>query len=304
VAHVKILFFIGTDWAFGRIHEDLVRVLRRHDAVADVLDWRRSYAPDLLRSLDYDLVVTIPTEARVLTSDYGLSPSRVAVVAHSTCDIDKTPLESWDTFAGYAVVSEDLREHSLRRGIWSVPDVVRVGIDVARFARCAPPDGIRVLGYASAMCREEDGRDIKRGHLAARIAEEAGLVFRPAPLGTHLLAMPAYYASIDALVVTSTRESVCLPALEAAASGRLVLGTPVGVLPVLASRKAAILLPEDEASIVSVAVAEIRRYRESFFDLFQHAEAARRAVEHHYDWTWCAVSWLNFFIKARRPAER
>ncbi len=294
---MKILFFIGTDWAFGRIHEDLVRVLAAANVTADVLDWRRSYPGDLVRGLseDYDLVVTVPTEARILVSDYGVDPKRIVVVAHGESDLKKTPLECWPSFAGFAVVADGLVRTARDLGIERIPQVVRIGVDGERFWSPHVPTAIHTLGYASTLERIEWGVDIKRGHLAARIARELGIEFRPVPQGTHMLAMPAYYRSVDAVIVTSLVESVSLPALEAAASGRVVLGAPVGVLPELAERGAALLLPVQEDELVAEAIRVLRGLSVDPAGLRKQCLRARETARHRYAWNDCVTSWLGFF---------
>jgi len=74
------------------------------------------------------------------------------------------------------------------------------------------------------------GVEQKRGRLAQSCAEEAGLEFKRTE-DTPMDQMPDFYASIDALIMPSLQEGAGLPALEAAAAGRLVIGTPVGHFP-------------------------------------------------------------------------
>lgn len=94
--------------------------------------------------------------------------------------------------------------------------------------------------------------------------------------------LPKFYAAADALVMASHYESFGLVALEALASGRPVIGPPVGVLPeVLRRAHAGVLLKDnspDELLRGMTLIAE-ERHRQGAFQ-----EAVRRSLSKRYAW--------------------
>ncbi|MGQ9669338.1 MAG: glycosyltransferase [Desulfosoma sp.] len=94
--------------------------------------------------------------------------------------------------------------------------------------------------------------------------------------------LPAFYAAADALVVASHYESFCLVALEALASGRPVIGPPVGVLPkVLRLAEAGVLVQDNSPGELlrgMMVIASDRQNHGSF------QEAVRRTISERYSW--------------------
>jgi glycosyltransferase involved in cell wall biosynthesis len=69
----------------------------------------------------------------------------------------------------------------------------------------------------------------KRAYLVEELAEQADLKFTIAQkYHNSWVTMGGYYKSVDVIIVASTEEGGGLPALEASASGKLVISTPVG----------------------------------------------------------------------------
>src|ERR1700686_1369057 len=116
-----------------------------------------------------------------------------------------------------------------------IPKVIKYGVNYRRFFTPVSSE-LKIVGYGGSIHRaDHTGVDWKRGVLAREATEAAGLVFTPSGQ-FHFLAMPRYYARVDAVLVTSLREGFGLPAIEAAAAGRLVISTPVGGFPYLVSK--------------------------------------------------------------------
>lgn len=94
--------------------------------------------------------------------------------------------------------------------------------------------------------------------------------------------LPDYYAAADALTVASHYESFCLVALEALASGRPVVGPPVGALPELLDvPEAGVPLKDNspEELLRGMATVMDRRDTES-----ASREALRRRIARRYAW--------------------
>lgn len=295
----KVLFFVDVGWASGAVHFDLTRYLHAHGIISDVLDWGRRYSRQEMAMLAeyYDYIVTLPGQTGVLTDQYSIPHAKIIIIAHSFHDLRialrTRPPEELDGFAAYGVVSDTLLQTSVNLGIRRVPKVTRLGINYQKFF--APvSSALKVVGYGSTMHADSGaGLDIKRGFLAGQIAEAAGLLFRPAS-GYVFLAMPRYYTQVDVVLVTSLTESVSLPAMEAAAAGRLVIGTPTGCLPYLASIGAAVLAPFDAEAYRDFVVAKLQYFRDhpaAYIDICKATQAAAK----HLDWERCVQDWINLF---------
>lgn len=295
----KVLFFTDVGWASGAIHFDLTRYLHVHGIISDVLDWGRSYSLREMAMLAeyYDYIVTPPGQTGALTDAYRVPHERIIVIAHSAYDLrhalNTRPPDELDRFAGYGVVSDILLQISVNLGIRRVPKVVRIGINYDKYFGLVS-QRLEVVGYGSMMHGDNGaGLDIKRGYLARQIAEAAGLAFNPAS-GNVFLAMPQYYSKVDAVLVTSLTESVSLPAMEAAAAGRLVIGTPTGCLPRLASLGAAMLAPFDAAAYQEFVVAKLeylKDHPEAYVDTCSTMQAAAKQL----DWQHCVQDWIMLF---------
>ena len=298
----RILFFTGTTWAFGSVHSELVRYLHSRGVVGDVLDWSKGYNPQEMAMMaeHYDYIYGIPGETWPLTDNYGIPHNKIVVVAHGDYDlwhaIEKRPPDEFDRFAEYAVISDYLRQLSIDMGIRRIPKVVRYGINYQRFF--APiSQSLKVVGYGGSLHRDDNGGvDWKRGFLAKEAAETAGLAFSPAAqFGQfHFLAMPRYYAQVDAVLVSSSREGYGLPAMEAAAAGRLVISTPVGGFPHQAALGAGISVPVDANEFKRFAIEKLEYYKHHPAEYVAMCERIQEAAR-GLDWDHVIDEWVAVF---------
>jgi glycosyltransferase involved in cell wall biosynthesis len=291
---MKIAIYNDTGWSLGQLYGGLSPHLQ-----ATCLEWSRSYPPGTFEA--YDRVLTLAGDgSRSLVERYKVPRGKILVVGHAEQDVLRLLRydgnDGIDQYAGYGVVSDTLACSSLTAGVRRVPTVLRQGVDCAAYA--APvPERLRVVGYAALLSRpNEFGVEIKRGELVRRACDVAGLEFRPAvPTNRREDAvprdeMPAYYASVDAVVCSSLQEGGAMPPYEAAASGRLVYGTPVGDFPRLAYEGMGILIPLNDADLVEFLVhslGEFLRDRRTFQQAcraVQHAARGRDLVAVAPDW--------------------
>ena len=246
----RILIFGYTRWSHGRVYYDLCRHLHARGYVVDLLDWQgrhNGYIDDLASF--YDLIMVAADGVSVLTDIYGVPLERMIVLTHSQFDvrilIEQKSAAAFEHFAGYGAVSEFAYCASLTQGVSRAPQVASVGITYDEF-HCEIADELRTVGYASSLATTAFGVEWKRGHLAEKAAREADLPFVVAGSTASQISfhdMPQFYCSVDAILMSSLSEAVPLPVLEAAAAGRLVIGTPVGQFPQCAYRGGGILAP-------------------------------------------------------------
>ena len=75
--------------------------------------------------------------------------------------------------------------------------------------------------------------------------------------------MPEFYRSVDAVVTSSISEAAQLPVMEAAAAGRLVIGTPVGHFPLRAYQGGGIIAPAAADKFRAFTAATLRYYKDN-----------------------------------------
>ena len=293
----KVIFFTENAWAFGSIHHSLSKLLYSHDILADVLDWSIPYTIEEMNQIaaNYDYFVTVPMAVDALMS-YGIPHAKMIVIAFGQWDIlkanEKFGTDIYDKFHSYAVVSEGLKTSSRESGIARVPVVTPLGIIVDNFIRPVASH-LETLGYASSISHENiDGIDIKRGHLVETIAKETNTTLRMNQKFNYL-GMPSFYKSVDAVIMTSIEESVGLPMMEAAAAGRLTLGTPVGYYEKNAIPSGGILLPLDAQELTIKAIEQIELYKNNPAKFQKTCQKIQDYARAHYDWSHHINSWAK-----------
>lgn len=291
----KILVYADSGWSLGPIYRKVAAAVG-----ADLHDWAVPPPPGLFKC--YELVVTLPgTVSEILVSRFGVPRRKIALVAHADCDILQLILSEGvgrvGEYAGYAVVSDALACTSLSLGITRVPDVLKQGID-CDFYSCDPSRELRVLGYAALPSRtNEHGVEIKRGYLAERVAEKTGLPLARAS-GLTRDQMPGFYRGIDCLLMTSLQEGGAMPPYEAAASGRLVVGTPVGDFPRLALEDMGVLAPLNDDAFVDLAVDVVSYYAEHPQEFSEKCELAATKTRMCRNWPVVIGDWSRFVSAA------
>jgi glycosyltransferase involved in cell wall biosynthesis len=270
----KVIFFGPLQWSNGRVYYDLCKSLSKYGYIADILDWQTghgSYINDIMQF--YDLIISALDGIQVLMDIYNVPPEKIIAISHWTLAIqdfiEKKGLEPFAKFAGYGVVGHTLLWDSLTLGVPRVPKVVSLGINFTEFFG-EISEGLQTVGYAgSRSVKTKYGVEIKRGELAEQCAQEAGLNFKPAGFWsgpgseTGIHDMPGYYKTVDAVLVTSLTEAAGLPAMEAAAAGKLVISTPVGHFPLKAYAGGGIIAPIETDKFREFTVQTLRFYQEN-----------------------------------------
>ena len=291
----KIVFFTETKWAFGQIHNSLCRRLFSHGINAEVLDFFTQYSATEMRDIDRhtDLFVTTPVGVGWLLN-YGISPGKIVSIAHAQWDIllanSQIGTGIYQQLAGYGVVSNILKQKSEEFGVPVVPTVLQMGIEFDRYYQ--PPSlHLDVIGFAGAFeSRNFAGEEIKRGRLVKEIASQTNSEFRtPA---CHYLAMSGFYGQVDCVFQASTEEGAGLPMMEAAAAGRLCLGTDVGYFS--EHHSVGIHLPTSEQGFVNVGAGFVRFFRDNPVLYQQECYNLQDYARENYDWSKHIEGWVSF----------
>jgi glycosyltransferase involved in cell wall biosynthesis len=300
----KVLIFGYIKWSHGRVNSDLSKHLYRRGYVIDILDWRANHAEYIGEIIShYDLFLTALDGVGALVN-YGVPYDKIIAVSHGEFDIrmliKDRGIEVFEQFANYGVLSEFLYCTSLVLGVKRIPTVASVGVNYAEF-HSEIPEQLKTVGYATSMSLETHGVELKRGELAEAAAREAGLEFKIAGSTRnqiHFENMPDFYRTVDAVVTSSISEGAGLTVIEAAAAGRLVIGTPVGHFPRKAYEGGGIIAPVEVEKFKSFAAGTLRYYKENpqayVHKCHEIQDAARR-----FDWCHVIDEWIELIETAR-----
>lgn len=305
----KVLIFGYTKWSHGRAYYDLCKHLHRRGYIVDILDWRSGHADHIGEIVAYyDLFMTALDGVRILVDDYRVPYDKIIALSHHEFDmrmlIEQRGIEIFEKFANYGVVSEYLYSASLIRGVPRIPMVSSLGINFSDFY-AEIPERLETVGYAGSMSVKTFGVEWKRGELAEACARDADLAFKVAGWTGNQISfhdMPDFYRTVDAVLVTSINEGAGLPVLEAAAAGRLVIGTPVGHFPLKAYQGGGILAPIESEKFKAFTSAALRYYKENpaaFVDKCRSIQEAAR----QFDWQYTIGEWIEL-IEAAEPRSR
>jgi glycosyltransferase involved in cell wall biosynthesis len=309
----KVVFFVEPDWAFGTVHYEMFKYLWVEGFNCQLLPWNKPYTIQELVELDnhIDFWVTTHHGFRFLGHVYGaIRPERCVVIAHAPLDINELinyhGTDDFYKFKAYGVVSDYLKQHSINHGITRIPYVCPVALNYNTFYN-KPSSELRTVGFAGAYHdRDEITQDMiddflakprykKRGYLVKECAEKAGLEFKIASnYHNNFVTMSGFYNSVDCVIIASTEEGAGLPALEAGAAGKLVIGTPVGHWERSIGHKGGIEVPILEIEFVEKTVEILTYYKNNPHEYhnrcLQIQEHART-----YDWSYVISHWINLF---------
>lgn len=295
----KVLFFFEDNWAFGSIHHAAARELYQYGFICSVLDWNSNLSKEEFKMLDdvYDLFVTIPSVVNTLVDYYEIDKKKIVAFAHGQWDIYKAREQGCDYYEdlyGFAVISHTLSCAALRiTGRELNPRVCRIGIHTDLYTS-DPPESLSVVGYGGSMHHTNySGIDIKRGHLVEEACKRAAIQFSPPKYKYKNIAMPAYYKSVDCVVMSSLEEAGGLPLMEAAAASRLPIGTAAGYFGEYAPHHNGILVPFDEKEFVDCTeyVLNLFKTGPSFFR--EQCRHANDFAKRNYDWSVVIEDWVD-----------
>jgi glycosyltransferase involved in cell wall biosynthesis len=303
----KLLIFGYTQWSHGRVYYDLCKQLYRRGYIVDIVNWRENHSAYFASLIPfYDLFMTALDGVGILTDVYRVPYEKIIALSHHELDIkmllEQKGVEVFDRFANYGVVSEFVYCASLMKGVPRIPKVAPLGVNFAEFDSTIS-QRLATVGYAGSMSATTFGVEWKRGELAGAATREAGLEFRVAGSTANQISfheMPDFYRSVDAVLVSSISEAAQLPVMEAAAAGRLVIGTPVGHFPRKAYEGGGILAPIEAEKFKSFTAETLRYYKDNpgaYQDKCHSIqEAARR-----FDWKYTIDEWVDLIETAVRP---
>jgi glycosyltransferase involved in cell wall biosynthesis len=291
---MKLAMFVDTEWGLGNLHRGLAAHLSNvHGWDVVLFDWAKQHPRDTFSRFDRVLTLT-GKPVFALVREYGISDKIICHVAHDEEDCIGIGARL-SIGRRFAVVSDTMVASLSAMGFRDSIRVLPLGIDFAAFRR---PIQFRLqtLGYLSVLQRTNAfGVERKRGHLLYEIAKRSGrtAVVPNMPRRVSQEDYPTLFDQFDALIFPSLTEGAGYPPLEAAAAGKLVLGTPAGMFPRLASEGIGLMGPSEADRFVDWAVNVLYmldRDIEGYAKICQRSQAAAS----QYDWSKVGPIWKEF----------
>lgn len=296
----KILFFTQNQWAFGSLHYSLIKELYKHGIYGDLLDWNLTYRIDEFELLidTYDLFVTLPEAVMHLHDVYKVPLNKIVAVAHEQWDLylakKNTGIDFYNDIYGYSVISDILINVSKNIGIDRVPDITPCGISFENFYNPIQNSFLKNIGYAgSKVGLNFFGIDRKRGHLVEKIINDTDGLELIIHNNYNFMCMPSFYKKLDCVIVSSSEEAGGLPAMEAAAAGKLVISTPLGYFEKHGPNGGGIVVPIDETEFVNSTKEALMFYKNNPIEYRNKCKQIQEYAREHYDWSKNIEPWLN-----------
>lgn len=303
---MRIAFLCESNWSVNSVYEGLSKELYKHDIDTYIYHWSWSHKENkqvshitdaewfkIINNYDYIVGSTGP-EFVDYYNQIGLPPEKTILVIHAPWEIPRMHKEFGDKclerFAGVFSISGDCIEGGKKLGITTDVSQVQNGILFNRYY--APPSERFVdVGYGYPV---DTHHKWKRTHI---IPQVNGGVSVPGPSATHYTLMRKFYHSIDSSLWVSTEAEACgLVNMEAAAAGRLVMSTDVGIIRDLPDTPIVKLrMPEEET------LEDIHKYIRFYkkWPELHHKKCVeiQEYAREYYDWSYAVKSWLTALDK-------
>jgi glycosyltransferase involved in cell wall biosynthesis len=294
----KVLFFTQNRWAFGSLHTSLCKELYKHNISANILDEDINYSKEEYQLLNssYDLFVTNPDKVLHLHKTGNIPLTKIITIAHAQWDlylaVEQDGLDFFDAIKNFAVISNVLIDVSKKLNIKQIPKIVSAGISFSNFYTPVS-NYLQNIGYGGIKKTTNFfGQEIKRGYLVEKAIEELNVNLISSN-NYNFLCMPGYYKQIDCLVMSSLEEAGGLPILEAAAAGRLVIGTPVGYFEENGPKGGGVVVPLEEDAFIEKTKETILFYKNNPTIYKIKCQQIQQYARDNYDWSKKIEPWLE-----------
>ena len=279
-------------WSINVVYEGLGKELHKHGIDTTIIDIRQDkpyYIWNKIQNhFDY---LFVPTHSELVNkfNECGLPDEKLIPIVHAPWeleDIVKVYGRNFlDRFPAVLCVSNRIKQLSKDLGITKKLDVVQNGVIFDRFY-CEPSQRLVNVGYAYPMVSPHPW---KRSKLVGKI--DCGVVVPSSILPFYM--MREFYKKIDASILVSTHTEACgLINLEAAAAGRMIISTDVGILEDYPNAPAIRVRMEEEDLIEDINNT-IRYYRYNTEEFKRRCIETQEFAREYYDWSHAIKSWLT-----------
>jgi glycosyltransferase involved in cell wall biosynthesis len=301
---MKLLFFVENNWAFGKIHNDLIKALYP-EIYCDILDWRVSYNLDCFKLFQdkYDYFLTTTHGANGLEFFYNVPPSKIIAIIHAKKEIEeeifkvlnnkeRVDYNVWlSSLASFTSVSEELVGECKKNSIIQDIPVLPIGCFTANYKKNTGNKIENILYCGPVNNNQTDGN--KRPHLIEEVCKRTGTNFH-AVHDLNFLCMEEVYHKYDLLMFASFSEGLPTVAIEAIASHVPVLGTNTGIMGDIAEASAGFICPFEENEYIDFCVNKINELN-SDTDKYHRLKQRAELLSYKYDWNMIKPIWIDFF---------
>lgn len=311
---MKILFFVENNWAFGKIHNELIKVLHP-EIYCDIIDWRTSYSEDFFRFCKekYDYFLTTTHGANGLIKFYGVDPKQIIAIIHAEYEIESEifkilsgenrddPAQWVGSLAGFASVSSSLRDaFRVRLPYARMPRTLPIGCFTRNYKKNKNKKVENIL-YCGSF-KESENEEMadwerrvyknKRPYLIKSVCDKTGCNFHVVN-GLNFLVMEEVYQNYDLLMFSSLSEGLPTVAIEAIASHVPIIGTNTGIMKEIDYAGAGFTAPFDEQAFIDFSVDKINELNSS--SSYINAKNKAEILSYKYDWNSIKPIWMGFF---------
>jgi hypothetical protein len=302
---VRVAFLCEPNWSAHSVYEGLSKELHKHNIDTHIYHYSWSHKENknvythsikewsrIINNFDYFVAPVGPGYIDMF-NEIGLPPEKTILCVHATWEIpqmhQKYGNSCLDNFSAVVSVSRSCIKNANQLGIETNIEYVQNGVIFNRF-NIPPSQHCGRTGYAYPI---NTLHTWKRAHIVSKI--DGGTFCLKTTY--HYSLMRQFYEKIDVSLCVSTEAEACgLINMEAAAAGRLVMSTDVGIVkdspdtPILKLRMSEEETIEDINHNLNLYNQSPKLHHHKCIEIQEYARE-------YYDWSYAVKSWLSVLGK-------
>ena len=302
---MRIGFLCELNWSVHTVYDGLTKELHSHgidthiyhiewnhnsqeyQSIYSLLEWFK-----IINNFDY-IVAPAGPEFVKFYNKIGLAPEKTILAIHAPWEIphmiDAFGPGYLDQYASIFSVSEQCIQNAKDLGVTADLNHTQNGVLFNRFYM-PPSESCSEIGYAYPMNTQHKW---KRTSIVSKI--NGGAVIS-ADIN-HFSLMRQFYKNIDvSLWVSDETEAVGLVNMEAAAAGKLIMSTDVGIIKELPDNPMIKLRMDEEETIEDIN-NHVRFYRNNNELHRKKCIEIQEYAREYYDWSHAVKTWMTAFNK-------
>jgi glycosyltransferase involved in cell wall biosynthesis len=289
---MRIGFLCSIGWSIHSVYDGLTKELYKHQIDTSIInidnhrtlfEWRQ-----LISHYDYFMAPSGPEFLKVYKKA-NIPDKQLILIAHAPWEIsnmvEKYGPTTFDTYAGIFCVSNRIKKLSESLGVTANVKVVQNGVIFERYC-CEPSKKLTRIGYGYPI-------NNPHGWKRSYITKMLDFTIQTPPSFLPFTIMREFYKNIDASLLFSTITEACgLINLEAAAAGRLIMSTDVGILEDYPDAPAVRLRMRDKDMVEDI-YKSIEYYKNNDDKFHRKCVATQEFAREYYSWDHAVKSWLT-----------